>query len=49
MMTQLERYEVVLNELAELIQNKNDLIAWKNSRIIELEKRLEEAERKESK
>ena len=48
-MTLAEKYEVIIAELAEVIQSKNDLIAWKNNYIHDLEKRLEEAEREAKK
>ena len=43
-MTEKERYETILNELAEVIRDKNDKISYQSFVIMNLEAKLKEAE-----
>lgn len=43
-MTEKERYETILNELAEVIRDKNDKISYQSFVIMSLEAKLKEAE-----
>lgn len=43
-MTEKERYDLLLQELAEIIREKNDKISYQNFMIMNLEEKLKEAE-----